>query len=102
LVEMTPRPHVDLMEETVMSNGSVLGVGSVVSMVPADGWCAVYVGDGSLAEDVRPELMVPVIGWAVVVTARSGWEMDTRVRPVLIMDSLVRVGLPDDWDLVST
>jgi hypothetical protein len=82
-----------------MSNGSVLGAGSVVSFTPAVGWRAVYVGDGSLSVDVRPELVVPVVGWAVVVTTRSGWEMSTVMRPVMVLDGQLGF-MPEQWELV--
>jgi hypothetical protein len=73
---------------TAMSDG-VFGRGSVVSFVPCTGW-QFRVHDDAVFE--RNQRVVPVIGWAVVVTARSvGGLMDTALHPVVVLDGVLTV-----------
>lgn len=56
--------------------GMVHDVGSVTGLVAVTDGAWVVVSDGGVVADV--------VGWAVVVTRRASWVVDTAVRPVAV------------------
>lgn len=80
--------------------GGVHAVDSVMSFTPCDGWQLVYVGDGSLAVEDRPQIVVDVVGWAQVCVQRSQFVTTACIRPMAVMGGALEVvAMGEDWEL---
>lgn len=74
-----------------MSSGGVFNVGSVLSVTPVEPgkWSVQFAN----APGVMP---APVVGWAIVVSARDMWVMNTRVLPMVICCGVTTVFAGDE------